>query len=540
MSVPEYVEVTWRRVRLRNCALLPSSTRAITGRVFLICTFMSDNPQRHGSHTEHLLTTPHGSYSYTASAQWQTLFENDKPVAELFHVAYTIADQDPAQRPITFVFNGGPGAASAYLHMGALGPRRVVFKPDGSPPRPPVQVTDNSESWLSFTDLVFIDPLGTGFSRMLSKDGEKVSQADSNAAEVGKPGDKADDKPDDNAKKFWTVDRDLNTLGEFIQAYLSKHHRWLSPIFIAGESYGGFRVAKLCRRLQQDYGVGLCGAVLISPVMEFMLLEGTDYNLSGWATVIPSMAATAVYHKRVDTLDSPAAHGAKAAEFARKTLIPLLALGRTADAADQQRVFSQLAELIGLPEEVVQRHRGRIDIAVFARELLRHQQRILGLYDGSVTAIDPFPDRLLHEGTDPTLEGIDRLFTGAINSHLRSTLGVDTTLTYNLLSFEVFKAWEFLPESDYRQGFVGSVDDLRVGMALNPYLQVYITHGIYDLVTPYFSSNHLADQMSLNDELRSNLTLRHFQGGHMFYTWDESRRQWFEDMQAFFHQAMGK
>ncbi|MGB3203165.1 MAG: peptidase S10, partial [Nodosilinea sp.] len=420
---------------------------------------MPDNPQRHGKTTEHLLTTAHGSHPYTASAQWQTLFEHDKPVAELFHVAYTVADQDPAQRPITFVFNGGPGAASAYLHMGALGPRRVVFHPDGSLPRPPVQVTDNSESWLSFTDLVFIDPLGTGFSRMLPKDGEKSSQADGNAAEAGKPDDKTDHKPDDSAKKFWTVDRDLNALGEFIQAYLSKHHRWLSPVFIAGESYGGFRVAKLCRKLQQDYGVGLCGAVLISPVMEFMLLEGTDYNLSGWATVIPSMAATAVHHKRVDTSDSPATHGAKAAEFARKTLIPLLALGRTAAADDQQRVFGQLAELIGLPEEVVQRHRGRIDITVFARELLRQQQRILGLYDGSVTAIDPFPDRLLHEGTDPTLEGIDRLFTGAINSHLRSTLGVDTTLTYNLLSFEVFKAWEFLPESDYRQGFVGSVDD---------------------------------------------------------------------------------
>ncbi|MGB3138198.1 MAG: peptidase S10 [Nodosilinea sp.] len=486
--------------------------------------------QRQGTTTEHLLTTPSGSYPYIASAGWQTLYENDKPVAELFHVAYTIADQDPAQRPITFVFNGGPGAASAYLHMGALGPRRVMFNSDGSLPRPPVQVTDNSESWLSFSDLVFIDPLGTGFSRTLPRDDETSDKDDKQAEKSGA-------KPDDRAKKFWTVDRDLNALGEFIQGYLSAHHRWLSPVFIAGESYGGFRVAKLCRRLQQDYGVGLCGAILISPVMEFMLLEGTDYNLSGWATVIPTMAATAVYHGRVDTTDSPAAHGAKAADFARKTLIPMLALGRTAAADEQQHVFSQLAELIGLPAEVVQRHRGRIDISVFARELLRHQQRILGLYDGSVTAIDPFPNRLLNEGTDPTLEGIDRLFTGAINSHLRTTLGVDTTLTYNLLSFEVFKAWEFLPESDYRQGFVGSVDDLRVGMALNPYLKVYITHGIYDLVTPYFSSNHLADQMNLNEALRSNLTLRHFQGGHMFYTWDESRRRWFDDMGEFYQQA---
>jgi carboxypeptidase C (cathepsin A) len=274
--------------------------------------------------------------------------------------------------------------------------------------------------------------------------------------------------------------------------------------------------------------------------MEFMLLEGSDYSLGSWATVIPSMAATAVYHGRVDTTDSPTAHGAKAADFARKTLIPLLALGSTAPGEEQQRVFDQLAELIGLPSKVVQRHHGRIDITLFARELLRHQQRILGLYDASVTAIDPFPDRLLNEGTDPTLEGIDRLFTGAINSHLRSTLEVNTTLTYNLLSYDVFKAWEFLPESDYRQGFVGSVDDLRVGMALNPYLKVYITHGIYDLVTPYFSSNYLADLMNLNSGLRPNLTLRHFQGGHMFYTWDESRRLWLKDMRGFYRQAMGR
>lgn len=501
---------------------------------------MPDTPKRQGNTTEHLLTTPNGGQPYTASAQWQTLYENDQPVAELFHVAYTIGDQDAAQRPITFVFNGGPGAASAYLHMGALGPRRVVFNPDGSLPRPPVQVTDNPESWLSFSDLVFIDPLGTGFSRTLPKPGDKPDASRENAASAEKSADKSDksdDKPDEKSKKFWAVERDLNALGEFIQGYLSAHHRWLSPVFIAGESYGGFRVAKLARKLQQDYGVGLCGAILISPVMEFMLLEGNDYSLSGWATVIPSMAATAAYHRRVATSDSPAAHGAKAADFARKTLIPLLALGSTAPAEDQQRVFGELAALIGLPPEVVQRHRGRIDITVFARELLREQQRILGLYDGSVTAIDPFPDRLVHEGTDPTLEGIDRMFTGAVNSHLRSTLGVDTTLTYNLLSFEVFKAWEFLPESEYRQGFVGSVDDLRVGMALNPYLQVYITHGIYDLVTPYFSSEHLKDLMNLNPELQSNLTLRHFQGGHMFYTWEESRRLWFEDMQRFYQQA---
>lgn len=492
-------------------------------------------PGRQGHTTEHALPTPQGELHYTASAQWQTLYEQDKPVAELFHVAYTVAGQDAATRPLTFVFNGGPGAASAYLHMGALGPKRVVFNPDGSLPRPPVRVVDNAESWLSFTDLVFIDPLGTGFSRSLPPEGAKANSADKSEGKTGSA-----DADSGQDKKFWEVERDLNALGEFIQGYLSAHHRWLSPLFIAGESYGGFRVAKLARKLQQDYGVGLCGAILISPVMEFELLVSNDYTLTGWATAIPSMAATAVHHGRVSTTDTPEAHGAKAATFARQTLIPFLALGETATDSDRQRVYGELAELIGLPLEVVQKHRGRIDITVFARELLRDQEKVLGIYDASVTAIDPFPDRLLNEGPDPTLDGLDRLFTGAINSHLRDTLGVETSLTYNLLNYEVFKAWKFLMDNDFKQGFVGSVDDLRIGMTLNPHLRVYITHGIFDLVTPYFSSNHLADFMALHPAIRPNLTLRHFQGGHMFYTWEASRQEWLAEMQGFYRQAVGE
>jgi carboxypeptidase C (cathepsin A) len=506
---------------------------------------MADETQastrRQGSTTEHTFLTPQGELAYTATAQWQTLYEKDKPVAELFHVAYVVANQDPTTRPITFVFNGGPGAASAYLHMGALGPKRVMFNPDGSLPKPPVKVVDNHETWLSFTDLVFVDPLGTGFSRTLANqngstpkeksEGDKETSTSPEAAKA--EGDQA------QAKKFWEVERDLNALGEFIQSYLSQHHRWLSPVFIAGESYGGFRVAKLARKVQQDYGVGLCGAILISPVMEFELLWGNDYTLSGWATVLPSMAAAAVHHHKVTTTDSPEAHAAKAEQFAREVYLPFLAMGNLASESERQRVYQDLAVLIGLPLEVVEKHQGRLDISIFARELLRDQEQILGLYDASVVAIDPFPDRLFSEGSDPTLEGLDRLFTGAINSHLRTTLGVDTPLTYNLLSFEVFRAWQFLADdSPFKQGFVGSVDDLRIGMTLNPHMQVYISHGIFDLVTPYFSSSFLANLMHLHPSIRDNLTLRQFKGGHMFYTWDESRQQWLEDMQRFYQRAM--
>jgi len=209
--------------------------------------------------------------SYTATADWVTLNKREKPIARMFHVAYLAKGHGSSRRPVTFVFNGGPGAASAYLHMGALGPRRTVFQTDGSLPPPPAKVLPNLESWLRFTDLVFIDPIGTGFSRMIEEEKPKEGDAKGDGAQ----GEKKTDRTE-----FFEVTRDLESLGEFIQKFLSKHHRWTSPVFIAGESYGGFRVAKLARMLQEKYGVGLNGVVLISPAIEFDSLIGSDYNFT--------------------------------------------------------------------------------------------------------------------------------------------------------------------------------------------------------------------------------------------------------------------
>lgn len=492
-------------------------------------------PTRQTSQTDHTLLLPDRAICYKATAAWQTLFEQEKPVAEMFHVAYLAETEagEASQRPLTFVFNGGPGAASAYLHMGALGPKRIYFGPQGSLPKPPVRVVDNLESWLSFTDLVFIDPIGTGFSRSSPQNKETQDKS------TEKPSSKEADQPKET--EFWEVERDLKALGEFIQRFLSRQKRWLSPIFIAGESYGGFRVARLARKLQQEFGVGLSGAILISPALEFSLLGGSDYNLTAWATLLPSFAAAAAHHGRAQwagAVGDLQAHRTAAEVFARKTLIPLLATGEAFPAEERQMAYQQLSALIGLPMSLVERQAGRVDIEVFARELLRDQQRIVGLYDASITAIDPFPDRSVYGGIDPTLDGLDRLFTGAINSHLRDTLGVETDLSYHLLNYETFKAWKFDLKGELKQGFIGAVDDLRVGMTLNPYMQVYITHGFFDLVTPYFASNYLAALMKLNPEVRPNLTLKHFQGGHMFYTWDESRQQWFTEMQAFYQKAI--
>ncbi|MGG6268194.1 S10 family peptidase [Leptolyngbya sp. AN03gr2] len=488
---------------------------------------MAETTTRQGKTTEHTLQLGGRTIPYTAAAEWQTLFDREKPIAEMFYVSYLAKSDSP--RPVTFVFNGGPGAASAYLHLGALGPKRIYFDPNGNLPKPPVQLVDNAESWLGFTDLVFIDPIGTGFSRSIPKESEKDKE---NPAEEEKSKD----------SEFWQVDRDLKAIGEFIQRFLSRQNRWLSPVFIAGESYGGFRVAKLAQKLQQEFGIGLSGAIMISPALEFSLLDESDYTLTSWATLVPSLAVSAAHHDRAKWAGAPgdlAAHRAAAEQFARQKLIPALALGDALDAEERKAVYQQLAALIGLPESIVERQGGRVGLEIFSRELLRDQQKIVGLYDASITAIDPFPDRTSFEGSDPTLDGLDRLFTGGINSHLRDTLGVETDLTYHLLSFEVFKAWKYDLKGDFKQGFVGSIDDLRVGMTLNPFMQVYICHGIFDLVTPYFASNHLADLMKLHSDVRSNLTLKHYLGGHMFYTWEKSRQEWFANMTAFYQKAMG-
>jgi carboxypeptidase C (cathepsin A) len=504
---------------------------------------MPDQSTRPSSTTEHTLPLPQ-PLPYRAIAEWQLLYEREKPIAEMFHVTYlATGDLESATRPVTFVLNGGPGAASAYLHMGALGPKRIQFGENGSLPKPPVKLVDNLESWLSFTDLVFIDPIGTGFSRgMASAKPEEASDKADKADASDQPTDKADKADEEQETKFWEVERDLKAIGEFVQRWLSRHQRWLSPVFIAGESYGGFRVAKLACKLQQEFGVGLSGAILISPALEFSLLDGgSDYNLTAWGMTIPSFAAAAAHHglaQWTGATGDMAAQLSAAEQFARQRLIPALVQGDALPPSDRQALYQQLANLIGLPAELVEKHRGRIDFSLFARELLRAQQRVVGLYDASITAIDPFPDRLFYEGTDPTLDGLDRLFTGAINSHLRDTLGVKTDLVYQLLNYETFKAWKFDPKGGFKQGFIGAVDDLRIGMTLNPYMQVYITHGWFDLITPYFASNHLADLMKLQPEIRANLTLKHYPGGHMFYSWDSSRQAWLTEMMAFYSKAI--
>ena len=478
-----------------------------------------------GAQTAHVLETDGQRLAYAATAEWLYLHTDDKPIAEVFHVFYELdIDTAPSRRPITFLFNGGPGAASAYLHVGAAGPKRVEFNADGTLRPPPVSLVDNADSWLPFTDMVFVDPVGTGFSRAVTDKDEKKDGGDPKKAK---------------GEEFWKIERDLNSLSEFVSAFLSKHHRWDSPIFVAGESYGGFRAAKLARRLQEKYGVGLNGSVLISPALDFSVLSQSDYDVLPWLDVFPTLAAAAFYHGRSRSPDGATEETVRnaAEELAAGEIPRLLVAGDAMEQAARKRLIGKISRMIGLDPGIVERVGGRVSPQLFSRELLRDRGVICGLYDASVTCRDPFPARPNYEGPDPTLWATERVFASGINALLRRELEVETEREYLLLNLEVNRNWK--DDSDQWSIFsqIQAVDDLRYAMSLNPHMLVRISHGVFDMVTPYRTSDRVVAHMGLDKATRGRLSCRHYPGGHMFYAWEGSRGSFSRDMQQFYQDA---
>ena len=450
---------------------------------------------------------------YTAHAKWTVLRKKEKPSAEIFSASYVTGAGDP-RRPVTFVFNGGPGASSAYLHMGAVGPQRVDFPADGTLPTVPARLVHNESSWLAFSDLVFVDPVGTGFSRVI---------------EPEKKGDEKEKKPEDatDPKEYFGYKRDLESLCEFMGRWLSENRRWGSPVFIAGESYGGYRVGRLARLLQESAGIGLNGAILISPALEITGLQLTDYDVLPWVDRVPTMAAASAHHGKSRAFKKSASLERvlrESEEFATGEYATFLTRGASIAARERTRILTRLADLVGLPPDIVVRAEGRIGIFRFVRELLRDERKVLGLYDTTITATDPFPDRDEFTWPDPTLSGISPAYTMAVNRMLRSEIGVETDREYTLLSYEVNAAWKDDAQQHAFAPAPGATDDFRYGMALNPHMKAFITHGQYDLVTPYFASDRLRNLMRLDPQMAGRLTVQHFGGGHMFYAWETSRK----------------
>jgi len=492
-----------------------------------------------GSVSEQVFTSNGSQIPYEVRAEWTVLRKRDKPVAEVFHVAYLARDYHPEQRPLTFAFNGGPGAAAAFLHLGAMGPWRAAFNHDGSPPAPPAQLVDNPDSWLPFTDLVFVDPVGTGFSRTIENQDSSGSSDQSSDSSTSSRSPHSE--RDSENREFYALQRDLDSLAEMMQRFLSQQGRWRSPIFIVGESYGGFRVAKLTKLLQESYGIGLNGAVLVSPALEFQSLDPSDYDLLSWLDTFPSMVATAAFHGRSRhfAADTPRESViSEAVQFATNDLVRLLIQGTAMPEAERQSVLESMADMLGLPTDLISTAQGRISQPVFVRNLLRDQRQVCGLYDATITATDPYPDRERFEGPDLTLFGIQRVFNGATNSLLREVLDVKTERPYHLLSLDINRRWKVDFDRHVLQSQIGATDELRYGIALNPHLNVYIAHGYYDLVTPFQASNRIVQQMKLDEPMAANLRLRHFGGGHMFYIWSDSRTAFTKEMQQFYAEAM--
>lgn len=419
--------------------------------------------------------------------------------AKVFYAAYTL--EGASSRPVTFVFNGGPGAAAAFLHLAALGPRVVNFVENGSAPVQPVRLADNPDSWLPFTDLVFVDPVGTGFSR--ATEGEEAAHA------------------------FWGVDKDADAMTAFSRLYLAKNGRELSPIFIAGESYGGFRACLVAKRLLEA-GIQVKGAVLISPALEFSMLRGDEYTLIPLALELPSIAAAHIELK--DGQNAPLEPLREVEQFARNGYLHHLVNGLRND----EGITGALARYTGLDPDIIGRHHGRVSTSLFLQTYRRKNSRSLSRYDGSVSVPLPSPPEGNH--FDPILEGAVTVLSAAMTQYTRQELGFRTDLQYELLNRTVSSNWDFGTKPN-RQGFAGALDDLEKARTQNPALRVLVVQGYTDLVVPYSVSQFLVDQLR-PIENAAPIQVHVYKGGHMMYMRPDSRRRLKEDAGKLYLEAI--
>src|SRR5271154_2009314 len=421
---------------------------------------------------------------YTATVGTITLKgKEDKPTGVVMYTAYTVDDANKggAHRPVTFALNGGPGASSVYLNLGAIGPKHITFANEGDSPSDPATLTDNPGTWLDFTDLVFIDPIGTGFSRSLVDEAE-------------------------TKKLFYSTNPDIEYLSMVIYKWLVQTDRLLDKKYLVGESYGGYRGPRITHYLQSRLGAAMNGLVLVSP---YLNPEAGDGNLSPipWLTTLPSIAAA---HLESEGKLTPAAMQQVMA-YTRGDYAQALLKGRS-DTAATDAMIAHVTEMTGLDPKFVKFAGGRLDIGAYLREVHRTQGLIGSVYDSNVTAPDPFPYAPTQETGDPILESIIAPTTTAMVDFITRTVGWKTDARYEALSYDVNRQWD--RNDDLREG---AVRDLRESVAADPKLRVLIVHGWNDLSCPFMGSILSVDQMPIMGDA-SRVQIHEFAGGHMFYT----------------------
>lgn len=448
------------------------------------------------STTKHTITVNGRTLSFTATAGSLRLFnEKGDPQADIVYTAYQLDGADQRTRPVTFFFNGGPGASSAYLQLGCAGPWRLPIDGDNLVASAPANVQPNGETWLDFTDLVFIDPVGTGYSRFVSHD-------------------------EDVRKHFFSVDGDVNALAVTIRRYLEKYDRLLSPKFIATESYGGIRGPKIVRELQAQQGVGIKGLILVSPLMDFREFGGS--SLLQYVISLPSMAAIARQAQHPVTRDNMA----DVETYARGDFLVDLIKGQ-ADKEATTRLADRVAALTGIDQAVTRQLAGRLDVSEFRREFARRDGKVTGRYDGSVLGLNPDPDSSEGRFDDPSGDPLIAPLTSATVDLTARTLNWRPDGPYHLLNGSVERAWDFGGRINPPQ----SITQLRMILAFDPTLKLLVGHGLFDLATPYFGSKIQLDQLPAYAS-PDRVKLVVYPGGHMFYSREASRRAFRDEAEA--------
>ena len=458
------------------------------------------------------------SISYTAVAGETYLRDIEgNPKASIFTFSYLKKPiQNSANRPVTFIWNGGPGSASTWLHMGGYGPKRIVVPADGSHPGlPPYEIKDAPETILDITDLVFIDPVGTGFSRALG---------------------------DSEGKDFWGLYEDAQSMAEFIRTWITENNRWNAPKFIIGESYGTTRAAAVAKILEQDMDISLSGLLFVSQALDYQ--GSSPYirdNLIAHITYLPTMAATALYHgKIVPVPDSKEAFIQASRDFATDELLPALFKGSAISAQEYENVVERLAYFTGLDKAYIEQVNMRVRGFRFAKQLLRDQGMAVGLLDGRYVR-DGIDDISADVAADAASEAISAAYKSALMVHMRTNLGVNWERQYlSPADPELSPNWRYRTTPDgssYEPVYVNTAHDLSEAMRSNPYLEVFVASGYYDLVTPFFDAEYTLNRHEIP---KQRVDYVYYEGGHMMYVNEPERVRLLEDSRRFMQKQLSK
>jgi len=472
----------------------------------------ADDIKETQSVTHHKLTIGGSEIAYTATAGTLLLREEDgKKQASVFYVAYTREGvSDPASRPITFSFNGGPGSSSVWLHLGVLGPKRVDMGPDGLDARPPFKLVDNETSWLDLSDLVFIDPVTTGYSRAV---------------------------PGESDAGFHSVEGDVRSVGDFIRLYTTREKRWASPKFLAGESYGTTRAAALSAYLQGRQGMFLNGIVLVSAILNFQTAEFDAGNDQPYELFLPTYCATAFYHKKLapELQHDLKATLAECEAFAQGEYALALRKGSGLPDGERAAIATKLARYTGLSKEYVERTNLRIEISRFCKELERGERKTVGRLDSRFEGADRDAAGETPE-SDPSMSAIQGPYTAALNHYLRTELGYESDLVYEILTGRVHP-WRY---ENAENRYLDVAERLRTALTSNPALRVFVACGYYDLATPYAAAHYTLDHLGMERALRERITFGHYEAGHMMYIHGPSRAQLKQDASAFYRATLAR